>query len=132
MKNTKKIGKPDRKIPVPTDNVVIVLTGLVHEETGRQFVQCTDERWDFNGFLLSPEDMGSPDGGNALAARCEHCKTEAGEAKTHWIVDFKTALLEGRVDVEEGGFWIGPLSLIQGLFEVREARRGEARKAVAS
>ncbi len=107
--------EPDQRIPVPTSRELIVLTGLEHmEAAGRQFVFCTEEN---QGFFLAREDMVSPDGDNDLAARCKHCKTEGGEAETHWIVDFKPALFEGKVDTENDGYIVTPLLLIRNLME---------------
>ena len=102
MRNRKIGRKPDRKIPVPKNgDELIVLTGLVHVETGRQFAFCTQEGAE--GFFLSPEDMARPDGCDDRVARCKYCKVEGTEeAETHWIVDFRTALAEGRVDTENG------------------------------
>ncbi len=105
-------------LPVPTSGELIVLTGLTHMEAGKQFAFCT--AWQASdGLFLGPEDMVSPDGGEDLAARCWHCKTEAGEAETHWIVDFRTALLEGRLETgDDGGYIITPLMLINLNLEV--------------
>ncbi len=133
MKNRKIGRKPDRKMPAPTSgDELIVLTGLVHTETGRQLVFCTADGAE--GFFLGPEDMGSPDGGKGLAARCERC----GGDETHWIMDFRTALSEGRVsaDVDEGDHVLSNLSLIKNLVEVGGAgpvaNPAPARKAATS
>ncbi len=110
-------GRPAR-IPVPENRkVLIVLTGLEHTEAGgRQFVFCTAGQ-SSEGFFLYPKDMASPDGGKDLAACCADCRTEKGEPESHWIVDFKTALFEGYVDTETGGYIVTPLSIIRNLME---------------
>jgi hypothetical protein len=116
MKN-RKIRKPAPKIPIPKNGAeLIVLTGLVHEETGRQFVFCTKKSAG-QGFFLAREDMVSPDGDKDLAARCEHCMTEGDEPETHWIVNFKTALYEEMVDTGNDGYIVTPALLIRNLME---------------
>ncbi len=118
----RKIGrKPDRRIPVPENgDAVIVLTGLVHAETGRQFAFCTADGAE--GFFLGPEDMASPDSDKDLAARCGECEAKAGEAPTHWIVDFRTGLSEGRIITDDGGCGdhvLSNLSLVNNLIKTR-------------
>jgi hypothetical protein len=115
----KLMRKSSPKILVPKNgNEVIVLTGLAHTEAGEQFAFCTAAQ-NSDGFFLGPEDTASPDGGKDLAARCRHCKTEAGEPETHWIVDFRTALLEERLETEDdGGYILTPLALINLNLEV--------------
>jgi hypothetical protein len=139
MKNRKIGRKPDRKIPVPKNDDVIVLTGLVHMETGRQFAFCTADGSE--GFFLGAEDMASPDGGKDLVARCGECKAEAGGAPTHWIVDFRTALSEGRIIADDGGGGSGDhvlsnLSIVNNLVQTRGAgaagRPAALRKAATS
>ena len=118
--STKSKGSknPVPKIPVPENgHKVIVLTGLTHMEARKQFAFCTAAQ-NSDGFFLGQEDMVSPDGGKDLAARCPGCETEAGEAETHWVVDFRTALIEGRLDTEDGGYILMPLSLINLNLEV--------------
>jgi len=131
----KRGNKPVPKIPVPEiADELIVLTGLTHMEAGKRFAFCTAHQAN-DGFFLGPEDMVSPDGGKDLAARCPDCKTEAGEAETHWVVDFRTALLEGRVDTEDGGYILMPLSLINLNLEVHGtgpvAKRAAALRAAS-
>ncbi len=134
--NRKKTArKPDRKIPVPKNcDTLIVLTGLMHTETGHHFAFCTADSNE--GFFLDPEDMESPDGGEDLTADCERCKTKSGQAETHWIVNFRTALSEGRVDIEDGDHCLSDLSLINNLLGARWAgpveRPATARKAATS
>jgi len=136
----RKIGrKPDRKVPVPKNgDDVIVLTGLVHQETGRQFAFCTADGAE--GFFLGPEDMTSPDGGKDLAARCGECEAKAGEAPTHWIVDFRTGLSEGRIIADDGGggcadHVLSNISLVKNLVQTRGVGPGRPsvlRKAATS
>ena len=125
MKTGKIERKPDRKMPVPKNgDELIVLTGLVHTETGREFAFCTLDGAE--GFFLGPEDMASPDGGKDLAARCGECAAEAGGAPTHWIVDFRTALGLGRIMADDGGggsadHVLSNLSILNNLVQTRGA-----------
>jgi hypothetical protein len=138
MKNRKKIRKPDRKMPAPTSNERIILTGLLHMEAGeslrRELAFCTAHQNE-EAFFLSPEDMTSPDGDKDLAARCGRCKSEGGEAETHWVEDFRTTVFGGYVDME-GGYILTPLFLLENLAEVHGtgpvAKPVAARKAAGS
>jgi hypothetical protein len=111
----RKIGrKPDRKIPVPRSGLLIVLTGLEHMENGkslgRQLAFCTGTQ-DGGAFFLSPEDMVSPTGDEALAAQCGVCEV------THWIVDLRTAAHEGELDTGpyDAGVCLDNVELLKNL-----------------
>lgn len=132
--------KPSPRLPAPTSCELIVLTGLVHmeagESLGRELAFCTAHQ-NSDAFFLGPEDMATPDGYADQAARCCHCKEgETGEAETHWVVDFRTAVFEGVVNTQEAGIIIEPASLLKNLADCHGtgpvAKRAGVLKAATS
>jgi hypothetical protein len=102
---------------------------------GRELAFCTAHQ-DESAFFLGADDMESPDGDKDLAARCEHCHVEGSEeAETHWVTDFKTAVFEGMVQTQEGGFILDSASLLKNLIEAHGsgpvAKAAAARRAVS-
>ncbi len=118
-------SKPNRGMPTPTGKELIVLAGLVQTDAGKslglEVAFCTADQTG-GAFFLGPKDMVKPwsvrDRDEALAAWCPACRaTEAG-AQTHWIVDLRTAALQGvlqTTDTDGGGFCVEAVDLLRNL-----------------
>jgi|GEM_PF-4630071 len=100
----RKIGrKPDRKIEVEPSGHLVVFLGLEHIKAGKSIGRlciCTSDQ---NGETFF---IGLKKAGTAVCPTCD---------ESHQIVDFKTAMSDGKLDAQYGSYCVDPLVLIESL-----------------
>jgi len=89
--------------PALDESHVIVLTGFRRRDLEIGF--CTDQQG-CGAVFIDRSKTWLPDSSSDRAAECEPCKA------SHWLIDFNTAIGEGRLDLTDGSVVLGFSELV--------------------